>query len=41
LNGKTGRTDISLSSSLAPGICFVRLVGDNRSRDFVQKVFIQ
>jgi len=41
LNGKTGRTDISLNSSVAPGICFVRLVGSDRSRDIVQKVFIQ
>ncbi|OQP59149.1 hypothetical protein A3860_38590 [Niastella vici] len=41
LNGKTGRIDVSLNSSLAPGICYVRLVGDNRSRDFVQKVFVQ
>lgn len=41
LDGKTGRIDVSLNSSLAPGICFVRLLGTNPSRNIVQKIFIQ
>lgn len=40
LNGKTGRTDIPLNIS-AQGICFVRVLGDNKQRDIVQKIFIR
>jgi hypothetical protein len=40
LNGKTGRTDVSVNM-LSPGICFVRVLGDNRQNDIVQKIFIQ
>lgn len=40
LNGNTGRIDIPLNAS-AQGICFVRVLGQNRQRDIVQKIFIQ
>jgi hypothetical protein len=40
LNGKTGRIDISLNQA-AEGICFVRILGDDRQKDIVQKIFIQ
>jgi hypothetical protein len=40
LNGNTGRIDIPLNTA-AQGICFVRVLGDNRQRDIVQKIFIQ
>jgi hypothetical protein len=40
LNGKTGRIDIPLNTS-AQGICFVRVLGQNRQRDIVQKIFIR
>jgi len=40
LNGKTGRIDIPLSTS-AQGICFVRVLGQDRQKDIVQKIFIQ
>lgn len=40
LNGKTGRIDIPLNTS-AQGICFVRVLGDNKQRDIVQKIFIR
>jgi hypothetical protein len=40
INGKTGRTDIPVNM-LSPGICFVRVLGENRQRDIVQKIFIQ
>jgi hypothetical protein len=39
LSGKTGRTDISLNPQ-AKGICYVRLLGQNPQRNFVQKIFI-
>lgn len=39
LSGKTGRTDISLNPQ-AEGICYVRLLGENPQRNFVQKIFI-
>jgi hypothetical protein len=40
LNGKTGRVDISLNT-ISPGICFVRMIAQDRQRDIVQKIFIQ
>ena len=40
LNGQTGRIDIPLRTS-DQGICFVRVFGQNRQNDFVQKIFIQ
>jgi hypothetical protein len=40
LNGNTGRIDIPLNTA-AQGICFVRLLGDTRQRDIVQKIFIR
>jgi hypothetical protein len=40
LSGKTGRTDISLNPQ-AEGICYVRLLGQDPQRNFVQKVFIR
>jgi len=40
LNGKTGRTDITLNK-LAEGICFVRILGQDRTRAIVQKIFVQ
>jgi hypothetical protein len=40
LNGKTGRIDVPLNAS-AQGICFVRVLGQNRQRDIVQKIFIR
>ncbi|WP_205510859.1 hypothetical protein [Longitalea arenae] len=40
LNGKTGRIDIPLNNS-AQGICFVRVLGQDRQRDIVQKIFVQ
>jgi hypothetical protein len=40
LNGNTGRIDIPLNTS-AQGICFVRVLGDNRQRDIIQKIFIR
>ncbi len=40
LNGNTGRIDFPLNTA-ARGICFVRVLGDNRQRDIVQKIFIQ
>ncbi|WP_207510210.1 discoidin domain-containing protein [Longitalea luteola] len=40
LNGKTGRIDIPLNST-AQGICFVRVLGQDRQRDIVQKIFIR
>jgi hypothetical protein len=40
LNGNTGRVDVSLNTTLQ-GICFVRVLGQNRQRDIVQKIFIQ
>jgi hypothetical protein len=40
LSGKTGRIDISLNSQ-AEGICYVRLMGQDPQRNFVQKVFIR
>jgi hypothetical protein len=39
LSGKTGRTDISLNPQ-AEGICYVRLMGQDPQRNFVQKIFI-
>lgn len=39
LSGKTGRTDISLNPQ-AEGICYVRLLGQDPQRSFVQKIFI-
>jgi hypothetical protein len=40
LNGRTGRIDIPLRTS-AKGICVVRVFGQNRQSDFVQKIFIR
>jgi hypothetical protein len=40
LNGNTGRIDVPLNNS-AQGICFVRVLGQNRQRDIVTKIFIQ
>lgn len=44
LNGRTGRTDITLSGA-ARGICFVRVMGNGQNnqprRSIVQKVFVQ
>lgn len=40
LNGNTGRIDVSLNTT-TQGICFVRVLGDNRQRDIVTKIFIQ
>ncbi|THU40745.1 discoidin domain-containing protein [Niastella caeni] len=40
LNGRTGRIDIPLNAS-AEGICFVRVLGQDRQRDIVQKIFIR
>jgi hypothetical protein len=40
LNGKTGRTDIPLNIS-DQGIYFVRILGQTRERDIVQKIFIK
>jgi hypothetical protein len=40
INGNTGRIDIPLNTS-AQGICFVRILGENRQRDIVQKIFIR
>jgi hypothetical protein len=40
LNGKTGRIDISLNS-LAEGICFVRILGQDKQRAIVQKILVQ
>lgn len=40
LNGNTGRVDVSLNTTLQ-GVCFVRVLGQNRQRDIVQKIFIQ
>jgi hypothetical protein len=39
LSGKTGRIDISLNPQ-AEGICYVRLMGQDPQRNFVQKIFI-
>lgn len=40
LSGQTGRIDITLRTA-AKGICFVRVFGQNRQQDFVQKIFIR
>jgi hypothetical protein len=40
LNGKTGRIDIPLNR-MAEGICYVRLLGQDKQRNVVQKIFIQ
>jgi hypothetical protein len=40
LNGNTGRIDVSLNTTLQ-GVCFVRVLGDDRRRDIVTKIFIQ
>lgn len=40
LNGKTGRIDIPLNTS-AQGICFVRVLGQDRQKNIVQKIFIR
>jgi hypothetical protein len=40
LNGKTGRTDIPLNIA-DQGIYFVRILGQTRDRDIVQKIFIK
>ena len=40
LNGQTGRIDLSLNT-ISPGICFVRMLAQDRQRDIVQKIFIQ
>lgn len=41
LDGKTGRIDIPLIKRMPPGIAFVRILGQDRTRDIIQKVFIQ
>lgn len=40
LSGNTGRIDVSLNP-IAQGICFVRVLGQTRDRNIVQKIFIQ
>jgi hypothetical protein len=40
LNGQTGRIDLPLNT-ISPGVCFVRMIAQDRQRDIVQKIFIQ
>jgi hypothetical protein len=40
LSGNKGRIDVSLNS-MAKGICFVRVLGQDRQRDIITKIFIQ
>lgn len=41
LDGRTGRIDIPLVKRMSPGIAFIRVLGKDRTRDIIQKIFIQ